>query len=95
MKLSAKAQLFVRRAVAETASPPLRRAVHRLGSDPWSAELSPEAERLATDALDEQRRQIQARLATPLTDDEVADLSNDLAFIEAICSDLAHSVKSS
>jgi len=57
-----------------------------------SAEPSPAT---ADSCLDEQRRQLQARLATPLTDHEVADLSNDLAFIGAICSELAHSMKSS
>jgi hypothetical protein len=95
MKLSPKAQLLVRRAVAKTASHPLRLAARQLGAEPWSGELSPEAERLAIDALDEQRRLIQARLETPLTADQRADLSNDLGFIEAVCSDLRRSSKSS
>ncbi len=95
MKLSPKAQLFVRKALAEAASPPLRLAARRLGTDPWSSDLSPEAERLAKAALDDHRRRIRARLDTPLTEDEAADLSNDLGFIDAVCSDLAQSSKSS
>jgi len=88
MKLSPKAQLFVRKAVAEAASQTLRLAARRLGGDPWSGELSPEAAQLAKAALDDHRNLLRARLEMPLTDDEAADLSNDLGFIDAVRSDL-------
>lgn len=93
MKLSSKAQLFVRRAVAEAASQTLRLAARRLGSDPWSRELSPEAAQLARAALDEHRSLPRTRIEMPLTDDEAADLSNHLGFIDAVCSDLVASLK--
>jgi len=95
MKLSPKAQLFLQGALEETASQKLRLAARRLGADPWSGELSPEAARLARAALDDQRRRIRARLDTCSTPDEAADLSNDLGFIDAVCSDLGRSLKPS
>jgi hypothetical protein len=51
MKLSPKAQLFVRRAVQEVTTDPLGSSIHRLGANPWSGELSPAAGRVAIAAL--------------------------------------------
>jgi hypothetical protein len=93
MKLSPKAQLFVTRALAEAASRPLRLAAGQLGASPWSGELSPEIGRIAMAVLEEHRRQIRSRLESPLTEDEAADLSNDLGFVEAVCADLRRSLK--
>jgi len=93
LKLSSKAHLFIRQAVTETRSRPLGRVAQRLGADPWSLELSPEAERVALAALDRCLKQIRTRLQTVLAEDEAADLSNDLGFIEAVRSDLQHSRK--
>jgi hypothetical protein len=93
MKLSPKAQQFIRRAVAELTSGPLRSAVRRLGANPWCGELSPEAEDVALAALDRCTEQIRARLETRPAEDETADLSNDLGFIDAVRSDLERSRK--
>ena len=95
MKLSPKAQLFVRRAVEEAASDPLKISARRLGADAWSGELSAEAGRIAIAALDDCRKQLRLRLEGSLTDGEAAELSNDLGFIEAVCSDLARALESS
>jgi hypothetical protein len=92
MKLSPKAQLFVTRAVLEVATGPLRLAARKLGADPWSGELSPESGRVAIAVLEECRKQISTRLGVELTEDAAADLSNDLGFIEAVCSDLRRSL---
>jgi hypothetical protein len=92
MKLSPKARSFVTRAVEQSAASPLKHAARRLGTDPWSGDLSPEAEHVAIAALDECRKQIWMRLGTPLAEDEAADLSNDLGFIEAVCTDLRRSI---
>ncbi len=92
MKLSSKARLFVARAVAEGATGPLKIAARQLGPHPWSGEISPEALSVAIAALDQCRKHISTRLGTPLTEDEAADLSNDLGFIEAVCIDLRRSL---
>jgi hypothetical protein len=92
MKLSPKAKLFVARAVMEAATGPLKLAARDLGTDPWSSELSPEARRVAIAALDKCRKQTWTRLGASLAEDEATDLRNDLGFIEAVCSDLQHSL---
>jgi hypothetical protein len=91
MKLSPKAQLFVRRAVRELTTDPLGSGIRRLGADPWSGELSPAAGCVAIAALDHLSQEIRARLKARLAEDEAADLSNDLGFIEAVRSDLRRS----
>jgi len=85
--------LFIRSAVAEAVSEPLGLAARRLGADPWSRELSPQAERVALAALYRLTTQLRTRLQTGLAEDEAADLSNDLGFIEADRSDLQRSRK--
>jgi hypothetical protein len=91
LKLSPKAQLFTRQAVTEARSRPLGQAAQRLGADPWSHELSREAEQIVSAALDGLTAKIREQLQTELAEEEEADLSNDLGFIEAVRSDLRHS----
>ncbi len=92
--LSTKARLFLDAALAEPRTAWLRGEVTSLGPDPWSRSLSPEAVRVALDALSETEKNIRDRLGDPeLEMDEKADLINDLEFVNAVQSDLQRDLK--
>ncbi|WP_404788230.1 hypothetical protein [Altericista sp. CCNU0014] len=56
--------------------------------------LSPKAIRFIVDALDFQINAYQERLSKVLDEDEVADITNDCLFLEAIRGDLAQMLES-
>lgn len=56
--------------------------------------LSPKAIRFIVDALDYRIKAYQERLGEVLDEDEVADITNDCLFLEAIRGDLAQILES-
>ncbi len=84
MRLSAKAARFVERALRDS-SPGLVSA----WTEQAKEELSPDAVRLALDALTRCETGMKARLSNKyLSEDERSDMVNDLRFIAAIEKDL-------
>jgi hypothetical protein len=92
-KLSPKAVRFVDSAVIKSESGEIRAVWNAFKRDP-SKELSDEVARAVLGALQQAERHLRRRLkSSSLGEDEAADLSNDLGFIDAIKRDLEQQVE--